>query len=195
MKDSSNMTALMYASQNGLTSMVGKLLHNDVEMDTKDGDQRTSLMLALSEGHEPAAELILGRTIMGAEATRSAGSSNGTGPDATSMHDFGVSAFMASASLAALLVSSVSSKALDAIDDDEKQSILMYASKGGCIGVVRRLLKHEVKVGPTDKLGRTSLILAVLGGYEEVAELLLGPTATAIAPNAKYAVWLLVPLT
>jgi len=153
--DSSQRTALMYASEAGMTSAVKEMLQYDALVELKDGDGKTSLMLALEHGHEAVAELLLSPSLKPAEQAAS----------------------IWTAGLGALTATSLVLDAHNYFDlgDNSSKTALMYAAQSGVTGSVKKLLSHGANPLHKDNAGMTGLSYALESGHDEAAKILLEP--------------------
>jgi ankyrin repeat protein len=161
------MEALMQAVGKGEEGTIMRLLDEDPGLLEGAGqDGHRPLTKAATHGPLKVVKLLLQR---GAEV-------NGTGPgDATALH---WAAYVGREETATFLLS----KGADAHRRDTNGRVpLIVACWKGHLGVVRVLLQHmgELVLQATDDEGRTALHWAAIGGWEEMATLLLSNGAQA----------------
>jgi ankyrin repeat protein len=161
-RDGWGMTALHHAAKKGHEEVVAFLLEQGADASSRSTQRNTALSLAYKHGRLGVVSLLLRH--MGQAGLEARGRDGGT-----------VLHWAASKGHEEMLAWLLSQGAQADTTDSDGITPLMYAAKGGHVGVVRMLLKHMEGQGVelTDVKGRTALHHAATRGKGNVARFLL----------------------
>ena len=166
-KDTDGMTPLMLATTQGKKETVRDLLEAEADPNLTDVYGMTALILASREGNQEIVNSLL---------------AGGADPNIKANEEIkpfkkrGASALMGACMAGDIeTVQLLLDKGARADQqDDEKQTALMYAVRGGFANIVTLLCSHgEIDPNKRDMFGRTALTLATLYDYPEIAKILI----------------------
>jgi hypothetical protein len=159
---------LLSAASSGDTAAAARLLGQGAEVDTKNNQGDTPLMLATKSGKIDTARLLIEK-----------------GANLEAKNNVGETALIAActaghADIAQLLVEK--GAATDARDEDGATP-LMYAGLGGNVAIIELLLAKGANINAADDKGETPLMYAASAGSVDAVNLMLRKNANAAAKD------------
>jgi uncharacterized protein len=198
---------ILKAAERGHARVVQALLDGGASAASVDNDGRTSLILALENGHKGAAEVLLKPSLKvglldmrpnsGYKRTALMWASalglvdmveklleHGANPELADIEgktSLMLALFEGHETVAEMLLTPTRTAGALEVRDTYNQNMtaLMIASASGLFGMVEKLLEHGAKPELMDRDGNTSLMLALEQGHDAASEVLLKPTIAA----------------
>jgi ankyrin repeat protein len=165
-------SALYNAAYRGNSQDVLSLIANGKDVNEKDRNGWTPLMIAAAEGHSDTVKVLLEK-----------------GADANAQNSYGRTSLMFASRYGFTQIAELLIKAgadVNAIPNDEtRKPALIAAVEKGHLDTVALLLRHGADIKATDSLGFDALYSAAIDGNKQIVELLLQKGANPNVRNAK----------
>lgn len=150
------------AARDGLLVKVEKIIEGHPDIDVRDKNERTPLMIAAARGHTEIVRLLLSKNANATAAT--------DGGTTVLMY----AAFGKEPKAAATIAGMLLERGADpnASDRDNQTPLMIFSTAGNTDGITL-LLDHGAKINAQDSTGHTALMAAAVNGRVDAVRLLL----------------------